>query len=98
MEPLVLDTRVQRVHGVEEFFELPGLVVPHRSWYRRMFGDIAWVFPVSLVVSLLVSPHLAFLPLAPRVLAIVTLMTITMSFAVQPVRDRLRLRVRSTRI
>ena len=98
MEPLVLDTRVQRVHGIDEFFETTKNAVPGKPWYRRMFGDIAWVFPVSLIVSLLVSPHLAFLPLAPRVLAIVTVMTVTMSFAIQPVRDRVGRRRRLERI
>jgi uncharacterized protein len=92
MESLVIDTRVQRVHGVEEFFELPSLSRPKQSWYRRMFGDVAWVFPVSLVVSLLVSPHLAFLPIVPRVLSIVFIMTVLMSFAVEPVRTSVRRR------
>jgi uncharacterized protein len=92
MESLVIDTRVQRVHGVEEFFELPSLSRPKQSWYRRMFGDVAWVFPVSLTVSLLVSPHLAFLPIVPRVLSIVFIMTVLMSFAVEPVRTSVRRR------
>ena len=96
MEPLIIDTRVQRVHGVEEFFELPSLVKPKQHWYRRLFGDVAWVFPVSLTVSLLISPHLVFLPLAPRVLSIVFIMTLLMSFAVEPFRGRVR-RVRTSR-
>ena len=97
MEPLVVDTRVQRVHGVEEFFELPSLVMPKRVWYRRVFGDIAWISPVSLTVSLLVSPHLVFLPFVPRVLSVVTIMTVLMSFAIDPVRTRVRRRVRARR-
>jgi uncharacterized protein len=92
MESLVIDTRVQRVHGVEEFFELPSLSRPKQSWYRRVFGDVAWVFPVALTVSLLVSPHLAFLPIVPRVLAVVFIMTVLMSFAVDPVRANVRRR------
>jgi uncharacterized protein len=98
MQALVTDTRVQRVHGVEEFFELPSLVQPKQPWYRRLFGDVAWVFPVALTVSLLVSPHLAFLPLAPRVLSVVFIMTLLMSFAVDPVRARVRRRVQADRI
>jgi uncharacterized protein len=98
MESLVTDTRVQRVHGVEEFFELPSLIQPKQPWYRRLFGDVAWVFPVSLVVSLLVSPHLVFLPLIPRVLSVVFIMTMLMSFAVDPVRTRVRRRVQADRI
>jgi uncharacterized protein len=98
MESLVIDTRVQRVHGVEEFFELPSLAQPKQPWYRRLFGDVAWVFPVSLTVSLLVSPHLVFLPLVPRVLSIVFIMTVLMSFAIDPVRTRVRHRRQATRV
>lgn len=97
MEPLIVDTRVQRVHGVEEFFDLPSLIKPDHAWYRRVSGDVAWVFPVSLIVSLLIAPHLAFMPLVPRVLSIVTIMTVTMSFAIDPVRGRVRKRVRADR-
>jgi uncharacterized protein len=98
MQSLVIDTRVQRVHGVEEFFELSSLAKPKQSWYRRVFGDVAWVFPVSLTVSLLVSPHLNFLPLVPRVLSVVFIMTMLMSFAIDPVRTRVRHRVQADRI
>jgi uncharacterized protein len=98
IQPLVMDTRVQRVHGVEEFFELNRLATPKQPWYRRLFGDVAWVFPVALTVSLLVSPHLNFLPLAPRVLSVVFIMTMLMSFAVDPVRTRVRRRVQADRI
>jgi uncharacterized protein len=98
MQPLVNDTRVQRVHGVEEFFELSSLAKPKQTWYRRVFGDVAWVFPVALAVSLLVSPHLVFLPLAPRVLSVVFIMTVLMSFAVDPLRNRVRRRVQADRI
>jgi uncharacterized protein len=94
MEPLIVDTRVQRVLGVEEFFELPGLVEIKRPRHRQMFGDIVWVSPVSLLVSLSVAPHLAFLPLVPRVLSVVSIMTAAMTLAVTPVRDRVRRRVR----
>ena len=97
MDALVIDTRVQRVHGVEEFFDLPSLVKPKQPWYRRLFGDVAWIFPVSLTVSLLVSPHLVFLPLVPRVLSVVFIMTLLMSFAVDPVRTRVRGRRLATR-
>ena len=98
MQSLVIDTRVQRVHGVEEFFELNSLAKPKQTWYRRLVGDVAWVFPVALTVSLLVSPHLTFLPIAPRVLSVVFIMTMLMSFAVDPVRTRVRLRVQADRI
>jgi uncharacterized protein len=98
MDALVIDTRVQRVHGVEEFFELSSLAKPKQPWYRRLFGDVAWVFPVSLTVSLLVSPHLVFLPMVPRVLSVVFIMTLLMSFAIDPVRTRVRNRVQANRI
>ena len=97
MQSLVIDTRVQRVHGVEEFFELNSLAKSKQPWYRRVVGDVAWVFPVALTVSLLVSPHLTFLPIAPRVLSVVLIMTMLMSFAVDPVRTRVRLRVQADR-
>jgi uncharacterized protein len=98
METLVIDTRVQRVHGVEEFFELPSLIEPHRPWYRRLTGDVLWVFPVALTVTLLIAPHLEWLPLAPRVLTVVTIMTLTISFAVDPIRNRLKKRFHANRL
>jgi uncharacterized protein len=95
MDPLIADTRVQRVHGVEEFFDLPSRVEPETSKSRQVFGDIAWVSPVSLIVSLGVSPHLAFMPFVPRVISVVAVMTVTMSCAITPVRDAVRRRRRS---
>ena len=77
LNEVVLDTRVQ--------VDLPDL--PRA---RRHLGDILWVAPVAVVVSIVIAPYLQFLSIVPRVVATVTLMTLLMGEAVTPVRERWR--------
>ena len=51
---------------------------------------VAWVFPVSMLSTLFVSPVVADLPLVARVLIGVALITIALQLAVAPMRRRLR--------
>ena len=60
LEPSVLATRVQRTVGVEQWFDAPALVERPRPWWRRWLGDAAWITPIALVMTFVVSPHLGF--------------------------------------
>lgn len=95
LEPHVIDTRVTTVHGVERFRELPELAPPDRPRWRQHISDILWVSPVAAIVTLVISPHLAFLPFALRVPAGVVVMTVLLGELVAPVRTFIRKRRRA---
>ncbi len=58
----------------------------------RHFGDVLWVSPAAVGVGVVIAPHLQFLPMVPRVIATVTVMTVLMGEAVEPIRRRWRSR------
>lgn len=92
LDPFVVGTRVQRVHGVERFFDLPELAGPDRAAWKSFVSDVAWVSPASLVVSVAVAPHWDGFPLLARVVLGVAVMTALIAFGLTPVRQRLRRR------
>ena len=79
LRDVVLDTRVQ----------VDTAPAPRA---RRHFGDVLWVSPVAVGVGVVIAPHLQFLPMVPRVIATVTVMTVLMGEAVEPIRRRWRSR------
>lgn len=89
-EPFVIGARLQRTVGVEAWFEAAAHAQPARRWWHRALVDVAWVFPVSMLSTLFVSPVVADLPLVARVLIGVALITIALQLAVAPMRRRLR--------
>ena len=88
----VLATRVQRTVGVDHWFEAPALVEPHRPWWRRWVGDVAWITPMALAITFVVSPHLGFIPVVPRVVVTTVATTALVGFGIMPLRRRLRAR------
>jgi antibiotic biosynthesis monooxygenase (ABM) superfamily enzyme len=86
----VTGTRVQRVVGVEEWFDAGEHAPPASPTWRRLTGDIVWIYPVSLAITVLVAPWYGSLPLAARVLAGVALATVLVQVVVGPTRRRLR--------
>lgn len=86
LEPLVLDTRVQRTVGVEEWFEAPSHAVPKRRAWHQILVDVAWVYPVATGVSLFLAPHLTAIPLLLRIALTTTLITAVMLLGVTPLR------------
>jgi antibiotic biosynthesis monooxygenase (ABM) superfamily enzyme len=86
----VLSTRVQRTVGVDQWFDAPALVEPHRPWWRRWLGDVAWITPMALAVTFIVSPHLTFIPIMPRVIVTTLATTAFVGFCLMPMRRRLR--------
>lgn len=94
IDPIVLSTRVQRTMGVDEWFEAAAHAVPKRPWWKRLFIDVAWVYPVSLASALFIAPLFARLPVAARVLLGATIITVALQTFVGPLRGRLRARRR----
>ena len=90
LDEVVLGTRVQRVMGVERFFDLPELAAPDEPKWRRHAGDILWVAPVAVVVGTVTAPLFVWLPPVGQVFATVTVMTVTLGELIGPVRRRIR--------
>jgi antibiotic biosynthesis monooxygenase (ABM) superfamily enzyme len=75
---------------VEEWFDAGEHAPPASPTWRRLTGDIVWIYPVSLAITVLVAPWYGSLPLAARVLAGVALATVLVQVVVGPTRRRLR--------
>jgi antibiotic biosynthesis monooxygenase (ABM) superfamily enzyme len=93
-DEFVTSVRLQRTVGVEEWFQAAGNAAPPRPHWQRVLFDVAWVYPVSLGMSVFVSPYLARLAVWERVGLGATLITIAMTIAVGPFRRWLRRRRR----
>ncbi|MDP1793649.1 MAG: hypothetical protein Q8K63_05865, partial [Acidimicrobiales bacterium] len=78
--------------GIDNWFELSDRAEPRRPLWGRIATDVAWVYPVAIVISLLVAPRIAELPFALRVTISTLLITAVMRLAVGPLRSRLRSR------
>jgi antibiotic biosynthesis monooxygenase (ABM) superfamily enzyme len=89
-ELFVIGTRLQRTVGVDEWFEAAAHAQPKRPWWKRLFIDVAWIYPVSMVMALFISPSFVSLPLAARVLLGAAIITIAVQLFVGPLRRRLR--------
>jgi uncharacterized protein len=89
-ERFVRGARMARTVGVDAWFEATAHAHPKRPWWKRIFIDVAWVFPVSMIVSVFVAPLIGGMPLAARVLIGATIITIAFQVAVTPMRRRLR--------
>ena len=90
----VQTTRVQRTVGVDAWFEAGAHARAHRPWWRRLFVDVAWVYPLSMAVSVFVAPRLGSMPLPLRVLVGAALITLVLQALVSPARNRIRARRR----
>ena len=88
----VVNERIQRTVGIDNWFELSDRAEPRRPLWGRIATDVAWVYPVAIVISLLVAPRIAELPFAVRVTISTLLITAVMRLAVGPLRSRLRSR------
>ncbi len=47
----MLGARMQRTVGVDEWFEATGLAEPKRPLWKKLSIDVAWVYPVALMIS-----------------------------------------------
>jgi uncharacterized protein len=90
VEEMVLDVRVQRTVGVEDWFSLAQRAEPKRPLWKRILIDVAWVYPIAVFISVLVAPWLVRLPLGLRTLVSAATITLIMRLAVGPIRSRIR--------
>jgi uncharacterized protein len=90
----VTGERMQRIVGVESYFELAANAEPHRPIWKRIIIDVAWVYPVAITVSLVVAPALTAMPVIWRTLASAGVITLVMRLGVGPLRGKLRARRR----
>jgi antibiotic biosynthesis monooxygenase (ABM) superfamily enzyme len=89
-ELFVIGVRLQRTVGIEAWFEAASHAQPKRPWWKRLFIDVAWIYPVSMAMALFISPSFVSLPLAARVLLGAAIITMTVQLVVGPLRSRLR--------
>ena len=86
LEPLVSETRVQRTLGVDQWFQAPEHLLPQRPVVHSILYDVAWIYPVVAVVSLVVSPYLLDIPLLPRLALSTTIVTGIAAVTIAPLR------------
>ena len=91
-EQFVTGARMQRTVGVEEWFLAAGLAEPKRPLWKKLSIDLAWVYPVALLISIFAAPFLAKMPLVARVLISAAVISGVMQFTVLPLRKHLRSR------
>jgi antibiotic biosynthesis monooxygenase (ABM) superfamily enzyme len=91
-DQFVTSARLQRTVGVDAWFEATGLAEPKRPLWKKLSIDVAWVYPVSLFMSVFAAPLLVKMPLGIRVLTSGAVITTVMHFLVLPIRKNLRAR------
>lgn len=89
VDEMVIDIRVQRTVGVEDWFSLAQRAEPKRPLWKRILLDVVWVYPVAVLISAVVAPWLVSLPLVLRTLVSAATISVIMRLAIGPVRSRL---------
>jgi antibiotic biosynthesis monooxygenase (ABM) superfamily enzyme len=89
-DKFVTGTRMSRTVGVEEWFNAAGNAEPKRPMWKKLWFDVAWVYPAALIISVVLAPLLVKIPLGIRVLTSIAVVTVVMQFIVMPIRKRLR--------
>ena len=85
-DQLVESEKVTVTAGTEEFFNAHGEVERHRSRAHKFFFDVAWVYPVALLFSVLLAPYFAKIEVLPRVLISTFAIGLTSKYATGPLR------------
>lgn len=85
-DELVESERVTVTAGTEEFFRAQGEVDRHHSALGRFIADVAWVYPIALIIAIALAPHLAKLDIVPRVLVSTMVIAATSKYTTGPIR------------
>ena len=85
-DDLVDSEKVTVTAGTEEFFNALGDVERHRSRMHKFFFDVAWVYPVALLFSVVLAPYFAKIEIFPRVLISTITIGLTSKYATGPIR------------
>jgi antibiotic biosynthesis monooxygenase (ABM) superfamily enzyme len=86
MREMVDGERISRVAGLDSFFTRPAR--PGPRWRSTVLTVVA-VFVITLGFHLLVAPHVAGWPLAPRLLLSACVVVLLLGYVVMPVLTRL---------
>lgn len=78
--------RVTVTAGEERFFEAQSDVDRHRTHIGRFFADVAWIYPLAVVVSVVLAPSFARLDVLWRVLISTTVISLGSTTALRPLR------------
>lgn len=92
VDSIVVQTRVQRTVGVDNWFDLSERAEPKRPVVTHVLTDVAWAFPVVAAASIYLGPKLLKLPFEIRTAASMLVVTTVMRLAVGPLRGRIRRR------
>jgi len=92
VDDIVLTERVTVTSGSEEFFHAQTSARPQRSRMLHFILDVAWVYPLALGVSILLSPYLAAVPVVWRVLLTTVVIALGTKLAAGPLKRRIERR------
>lgn len=82
----VMSEKVTVTAGTEEFFNALGDAEHHRTRLGKFLFDIAWIYPVSLFFTVVLSPYLGKVDILPRVLITTVIIGATSKYATGPIR------------
>jgi len=83
---LILSEKVTVTAGTEEFFNALGEVERHKTKAGKFLSDVAWVYPIALIFTLVLAPYFARIGVLPRVLLSTGLIAATSKYATGPIR------------
>ena len=89
-EEFVTGARLQRTVGVDAWFEAAGHAVPDRPWWKQLLIDVAWLYPVSILMAVFVAPAFGEMNVVPRVLVSALIVVFVLQVFVNPVRKKVR--------
>lgn len=92
IDEMVVSERVTVTPGEEAFFVALGEVGKRRTRVGAFVADLAWVYPLALVLSVLLAPAFAQLDVLWRVLILSTVSGLASKAALFPVRRWVRRR------
>ena len=86
VDEIILTERITVTAGTDEFFIAQGNSERHRTKYGKFVADIAWVYPMSLIIAVVLAPRIAAMTIWQRVLVTTLFFAVTKKFGIGPMR------------
>ncbi len=86
IDGMVLTERVTVTAGTDEFFISQSNSELHKTKFGKFMADIAWVYPMSLILAVVLAPRIATLTIWQRVLVTTLFFAVTKKFGIGPLR------------
>ncbi|MBJ7368148.1 MAG: hypothetical protein JHC65_06785, partial [Ilumatobacteraceae bacterium] len=86
VDEMILTERITVTAGTDEFFIAQGNSERHRTKYGKFVADIAWVYPMSLIITVVLAPRIATMTIWQRVLVTTLFFAVTKKFGLGPMR------------